>query len=121
MSEYIKKSDVLGAIDSFVAQCKYYHPHSKCDNIPIEEMKYMINQMPYINRLTWDNLEDMFGKPVYFVQKETNRNCKAHGWIILYELHITASGSFVIGTDETQLKYEDCLFYNDEVLTRDMV
>lgn len=65
-------------------------------------------------RLTWANLEDSFGKPIHFIQKETKRNCSANGWIILYELHITECGSFVIGTDGVQLKYEDCEFYRYE-------
>lgn len=65
-------------------------------------------------KLTWDRLENEFGRPIRYYRKESNRYCKAEGWMILHELIITEDGHFVVGTDEVQMRYEDCEFYRYE-------
>lgn len=62
-------------------------------------------------KLSFDDLRKMFGKPVYFVKKK-DRNYK--GWVVLYEIHTTECGHFVVGTDESIHGLEDYDFYRDE-------
>ena len=47
------KKDVLATIDNFISMDEYYHPYSKHENIPISEMKYRVNQLPYENSDGW--------------------------------------------------------------------
>lgn len=47
------KKDVLAAIDNFISMDEYYHPESEHKYIPITEMKYRINELPYENSDEW--------------------------------------------------------------------
>ena len=62
-------------------------------------------------KLSWLQLQEMFGKPVYYVNYDNPEN---KGWIILYELHITERGQFVIGTDECCFPLSEYKFYRRE-------
>lgn len=62
-------------------------------------------------RLSFDELQKMFEKPVYFVKK-SDKNCK--GWIILYEIHTTEKGHFVVSTDDSIKGMKDYDFYRNE-------
>ena len=61
--------------------------------------------------LSWVILEQHIGRPVFFVTDGDISN----GWIILKGLHIDESGHSVLGTDGTQLYFENCKFYRMEV------
>ena len=62
-------------------------------------------------KLSWLQLQKMFGKPVYFVLRD-DKSLK--GWIILHELHISACGNFVISTDDGCYPLADYDFYERE-------
>lgn len=62
-------------------------------------------------KLSWLQLQEMFGKPVYYVNNENDR---MHGWIIVYELHITEKGQFVMGTNDCYYPMKDYRFYRRE-------
>ena len=47
------KKDVLSTIDNFISMDEYYHPESKHKNIPIGEIKYRINKLPYKKPDIW--------------------------------------------------------------------
>jgi len=49
------KKDVLSTIDNFISMDEYYHPYSKHENIPISEMKYRVNALPYEKSNDWLN------------------------------------------------------------------
>ena len=47
------KKDVLAAIDNFISMDEYYHPESKHEKIPISEMIYKVNALPYEKSDGW--------------------------------------------------------------------
>lgn len=62
-------------------------------------------------KLSWLQLQERFQKPVYFVK---NDDQSRKGWIIVYELHITECGQFVLSTDERLYSLDDYKFYERE-------
>lgn len=46
MSDFIKRSDAVEYVMSILDVNKYYHPHSKSRNVPIDEVVDRINQVP---------------------------------------------------------------------------
>lgn len=36
-------------IDNWFDLCRYYHPYSKCNNIPIDELYDILDKMPSID------------------------------------------------------------------------
>ena len=62
-------------------------------------------------KLGWVELQEMFGKPVFYVRKDDSSR---KGWVIIYELHITECGLFLIGTDEHTYPLESYDFYRRE-------
>lgn len=56
------KKDVLAMIDNFISMVEYYHPDEEHELIPISEMKYRVNQLPYEKSDGWLEYFEKEGK-----------------------------------------------------------
>lgn len=56
MSDFIKRSDAVEHVMSILDVNKYYHPHSKTRNVPIDEVVDMINQVPAADLSGWKRI-----------------------------------------------------------------
>ena len=56
MSDFIKRSDAVEYVMSILDVNKYYHPHSKSRNVPIDEVVDMINQVPAADLSGWKRI-----------------------------------------------------------------
>ena len=85
---------------------------AKRDEDCIDAIRYAMMDYSGYAKLTWGELQSVFGKPVYCKNKKDD---KAR-WIILWELHTTERGRFVISTDEKIYPVDDWDFYEREMV-----
>ena len=62
MSDLIDRAEAIAYIENWKEVNKYYHPHSKSNNIPIDEVIQTIKDVPSVeNQKTGHWIDDEFG------------------------------------------------------------
>ena len=66
-NDLIRRGDVLGKIDGWICEDKYYHPNAKHDKIPITEMRARVENIKAVERQEQLTNTTIYGYPVEYL------------------------------------------------------
>lgn len=97
MSDFIKRSDAVEYVMSILDVNKYYHPHSKSRNVPIDEVVDRINQVP---------AADLSGQKAYDI-RQLPEGLYALKNGVVYTARMKLSGGNVYNVETGESHWED--------------